>query len=104
VAIGRAEHLVFARERFDPSAPDGGRAASLRARERSRLARVVAALWSVSNGDAFLTIVVLSMLAGRLWEGQLFFATVGPVWIVAVIALNVWFSRGPGYGAEPHRN
>jgi hypothetical protein len=58
------------------------------------MTRLIAGLWSVSNGDAFLSMVVLTMLADQLWLGQLFFSTVGVVWIFAVILLNGWFIRG----------
>src|SRR5262249_41931142 len=67
VLIGLAGHLVFEHRRFDPER-EPPEVAPLIRRERSPLARVIAALWSVSNGDAFLSLVVLSMLAGRLWE------------------------------------
>jgi phosphatidylglycerophosphate synthase len=94
--LGRAGHLIFEHERFDAEAT--GRAADrvlrLRAREGSPACRAIAMLWSVSNGDAFLSLVVLSLVLDRLWEAQLFFATAGVAWIGLVIVLNARFARG----------
>jgi phosphatidylglycerophosphate synthase len=102
VFIARAEHLAFERERFAgaragaPPTQAEARLACIRARERSPLARLIAGLWSISNGDAFLSMVTLSLLANRLWEGQLFFALAGPPWILLVVALNAQFARARG--------
>jgi len=95
--IARAEHLAFEHEIFDVelAGPRRGDVARLRARAGSPMARLVAVLWSVSNGDAFLSLVTISLLTGRLWEGQLFFALAGLPWIVLVVALNARFARGP---------
>lgn len=92
VAVGRLAHRCFTGERFDPDAADRG-AAHLRRRADTPLARVVAAAWGVSSGDAFLSIVVVSLLANRLWEAQVFFATAGVVWLAAVIALSARLVR-----------
>jgi phosphatidylglycerophosphate synthase len=78
---------------FEHERSDADPAARLRARETSAASRAIAALWSVSNGDAFLSVIVLSILADRLWEAQLFFATAGLPWIGLVILLNAKFSR-----------
>lgn len=96
VLIARAEHLAFEHERFDPERADvrGPRVRQLRARAGTPQARLVAFLWSISNGDTFLSLVTVSILAGRLWEGQLFFALAGLPWIVLVVLLNAWFARG----------
>ncbi len=115
--IARAEHLAFEHERSlplhdaslmmgapppnpraegstEPAPADrADRVAILRAREGAPMARLVGLLWSVSNGDAFLSLVTFSLLAGRLWEGQLFFALAGLPWIVVVVALNARFAR-----------
>jgi phosphatidylglycerophosphate synthase len=99
VLIGRAGHLVFEHRRFDPDR-EPPEIEPLVRRERSRLGRLVAALWSVSNGDAFLSLVTASMLVGRLWEGQVFLATAGTAWIVAVIALNAVFTHGGSRGSS----
>ncbi len=95
--IARAEHLAFEHEVFDldRAAPRPADVAQLRLREGTPMARLVALLWSVSNGDAFLSLVTISLLTGRLWEGQLFFALAGLPWIVLVVALNARFARGP---------
>jgi phosphatidylglycerophosphate synthase len=94
--IGRAEHLAFEHERFDldRAEPRGERVALLRRREGTPLCRFVAALWSVSNGDAFLSMVTISILVGRLWEAQLFCAFAGLPWIALVIALSARFWSG----------
>lgn len=94
--ILRFGHRVFELERFDP---DRTRPLSREAIDRmvadgdGPRARGIAFLWSVSSGDAFLSFVVASLLLGAVWEVQLFFATVGFVWIVAVVLLNVRFVR-----------
>jgi phosphatidylglycerophosphate synthase len=92
VAIGRAGHRCFAGERFDPDAADRS-VAYLRARAGTPLARSVATAWGLTNGDAFLSIVMLSMVTNRLWEAQVFFATAGVVWVLAVIALSAKLVR-----------
>jgi phosphatidylglycerophosphate synthase len=95
VLIARVEHLAFEHERFDPERAEarGARVSQLRARAATPLARLVAFLWSISNGDTFLSLVTVSILAGRLWEGQLFFAFAGLPWIVLVVLLNARFTR-----------
>jgi phosphatidylglycerophosphate synthase len=95
--IARAEHLAFEHERYDATrtAPRGQQVARLRTREGTPLARLVAFVWSISNGDAFLSLVTFSLLAGYLWEGQLFFAVAGLPWILLVVALNSRFAREP---------
>jgi phosphatidylglycerophosphate synthase len=99
VLIAQAEHLAFEHRRFDPAraASRGEGVERLRRRAGTPMARLVALLWSVSNGDAFLSLVTLSLLAGRLWEGQIFLAFAGVPWIVLVTAINAWFvtARGP---------
>jgi hypothetical protein len=53
----------------------------------------IAVLWSLSNGDTFITLVCLSAVCGKLWEAQVFFASFGLLWIASVILLNGWFIR-----------
>jgi phosphatidylglycerophosphate synthase len=96
--IGRLERLAFDRA----GGPTGARdeeVNALRRHARSPLLRLIVGLWSVSNGDAFVTLVCATVLAGRLWEGQVFFASVGLLWIAGVIALNGWFVRRATRGA-----
>ena len=97
VWIGRLEHLAFERAWFEvergQASTTGEQVRELRRRARSPLTRLIVGLWSVSNGDAFVTLVCATVLAGRLWDGQVFFASAGLVWIGAVIALNGWFVR-----------
>jgi phosphatidylglycerophosphate synthase len=88
VLIGQLGRLAFERARATEE-----QVRELRRHERSPSTRLIFALWSVSNGDAFITLVCLSVVVGKLWEGQVFFASAGLLWIGGVIALNRWFLR-----------
>ncbi|AUX25968.1 hypothetical protein SOCEGT47_065210 [Sorangium cellulosum] len=98
VFIGRMGHLSFEHAWFDParsrSSTSAEQVKQLIREEASPLARLIGVLWAVSNGDAFLSMVVLTLLVNQLWLGQVFFATVGVVWILAVVVLNGWFVKG----------
>lgn len=98
VFIGRMGHLSFEHEWFDPersqSSTGTDQVKQLIREENSPRTRFIGALWTISNGDAFLSMVVLTLLTGHLWLGQVFFATGGLLWILAVIFLNGWFVRG----------
>jgi hypothetical protein len=37
--------------------------------------------------------LMITALLDQVWAGQVFFATVGPVWIIAVVLINGWFTR-----------
>ncbi|WP_437904513.1 CDP-alcohol phosphatidyltransferase family protein [Sorangium sp. So ce327] len=104
VFIGRMGHLAFEHEWFDPrrsrSSTSADQVKQLIREEASPLTRLIGALWAISNGDAFLSMVVLTLLLNQLWLGQVFFATGGVVWIVAVIGLNGWFLRGASRRAK----
>lgn len=97
VLIGQMGHLSFEREWF---CPENSRAMSdaqireLRRGERSTKTRFVVGLWALSNGDAFLSLVIVSIVLNRLWEGQLLFATVGVAWIYGVLLINALFLWG----------
>ncbi|XXY53856.1 CDP-alcohol phosphatidyltransferase family protein [Sorangium sp. So ce269] len=97
VFIGRMGHLAFEHEWFDPERPQSStgeeQVKQLIREESSPLTRLIGVLWAISNGDAFLSMVVLTLLVNQLWLGQVFFATGGVVWIVAVMFLNGWFIR-----------
>jgi len=96
VVIGWMGHLAYEQERFDPEhsrSLSDEEAEALAAAKDEPLTRLVAALWSVSNGDFFLTLTAASVLFGWIWEMQVFFATAGFAWIVAVVAFNAWFIR-----------
>lgn len=106
VFIGRFGHLVFEREWFDPECSRATLSrdeldAMANAQESAR-ARRMGFVWAVSGGDAFLSQVMLTMLVGQLWAGQVFFASVGVVWILGVVFYNVRFvrtaRRGDGAG------
>jgi len=105
VLVGRAEHLAFEHERFDAdrgaSSVDADRVKQLQREETSWLTRLITGLWAISDGEVFLSLVVLTLLLDELWLGQVFFATVGVVWIVAVVCLNGWFLRGATRRAKP---
>jgi phosphatidylglycerophosphate synthase len=98
VFIGRMGHLCFEHEWFDPERSQSStgidQVKQLIREEHSPLTRLIGALWSMSNGDTFLSLVVLTLLVDQLWLGQVFFATVGLLSILAVVFLNGWFVRG----------
>lgn len=98
VLIGRAEHLAFEHERLDageaPSPAHADQVKQLQREQGSLLTRFIAGLWAISDGEVFLSLVTLTLLLDKLWLGQVFFATVGVVWIVGVVVLNSWFLRG----------
>jgi phosphatidylglycerophosphate synthase len=98
VFIGRMGHLSFEHEWFDPqrsrSSTGRDQVKQLLREESSSRARLMGFLWSISNGDFFLSLVVLTLLLNQLWVGQLFFASAGIVWIFAVILLNGAYVRG----------
>lgn len=93
--IGRCGQLVFEQRWFDPNktSSDDDEARSIIERENSGACKMIAALWSVSNGDAFISMLMVTALLDQVWAGQVFFATVGPVWIIAVVLINGWFTR-----------
>lgn len=95
--IGRIGHFVFERSWLEPgcnpASTTEAQVRELRRNASSPLTRFILGLWSISNGDAFVTLVCLSAALGKLWEGQVFFATFGVLWIVGVVALNGWFVR-----------
>jgi hypothetical protein len=96
--IGRCQHLIFQHEYFRPERSksiSGDQARWFAAQRHSPMMRLIQRLWSVSNGDAYIRLTILSVLAGHvwMWELQLFWATAGVVWIVALLWLNAWFVR-----------
>jgi phosphatidylglycerophosphate synthase len=97
VFIGRFGHLVFEREWFDP---DTSRAAltpaeirAVSAQQGSRRAKRLGLLWGISGGDCFLSLVMVTLLADQIWAGQVFFATAGFVWILAMMIYSAHFVR-----------
>ena len=103
--IMRNGHRLFELERFDvqkiralcPAAIE-----KMSREEHSTKTKLIGFLWSISSGDAFLSFVILSIALDRLWQGQLFFATVGCAWIVLVVVTNVAFLRSYRRAAEQH--
>lgn len=98
VFIGRMGHLSFEHEWFDParsqSSVGDAQVEQLVREEHTPKAKLMGFLWSISNGDFFLSMVVASMLLNQLWLGQVFFATGGLLWIYAVIFANGSWVKG----------
>lgn len=95
VLIGRCGHLTF---NFEWLTRDKALAASsaetveaLRREEQTPGMRALAFLWGLSNGDAFLTYVMVALLFGKLWLLQELYATVGVVTIVGFCVLSSMF-------------
>ncbi len=96
--IGRSQHLLFQHERFDVRRTKSitARQAQLLIDQRhSPLMKIIARLWSISGGDFYIRITVLSVVAGHywMWQLQLFFASLGLLWIIALVWLSSWFVR-----------
>lgn len=106
IFIMRMGHLSFEGEWFDPKTTRAelsqSAIAEMARNQDAPAARRVGFLWSISNGDAFLSFVIISIAVGQLWAGQLFFATIGVLWIAAVMLANVKFVRDArNEGATP---
>jgi phosphatidylglycerophosphate synthase len=97
VFIGRFGHLFFEREWFDPDTSTAALSPAevdrMSREQDSPRARFMGFLWSVSGGDAYLSMVMLSIVFGQMWSTQVFFATFGFAWILAVMIFNVHFVR-----------
>ena len=96
--IGRCQHLSFQHEYFDAEKTQslsGTQADALVTQKNGPQMKLIAALWSISNGDFFIRLSVISLLFGHhwMWELQLFWASIGFLWIVGVMWLNGWFVR-----------
>jgi phosphatidylglycerophosphate synthase len=101
VTIGKLGFFSFEHEWFDPrKSPDTDHVKQLLREEHSALARFIGLLWSVSNGDAFLTLLVVTILFDQLWLGQVVFATIGFVSIHLVVLLNWLWLRGAARRAK----
>lgn len=97
VFIGRMGHLAFNYEYLTrdkaESLRSGELCEALRREERAPATRVLAFLWALSNGDAFLTYVMIALLFGKLWLLQELYATVGIVTIVALFVASSAFVK-----------
>jgi phosphatidylglycerophosphate synthase len=96
--IGRCQHLSFQHEVFDVDTTrsiTGASARQLTEQRNSPTMRSLAVLWSISNGDFFIRLTVLSVLFGHawMWQMQLLWASFGFVWILGVMWLNGRFFR-----------
>ena len=104
VFIGRFGHFVFEREWFDPDTSTAALTPSeveaMSREQDSPRARFMGFLWGISGGDAYLSMVMLSIVLGQIWATQVFFATFGFMWILAVIVWNVHFVRTSRRGYE----
>jgi hypothetical protein len=92
VTIGRLGHLTFnhewlTREKAEARS-SGDTVAALRREEGSSGMKTVGLLWGLSNGDAFLSYVMIALLFDKLWLLQEIYATVGVVSIVALCMVS----------------
>jgi hypothetical protein len=83
------EHLFFDLEwfRLSEQGDDDARHPLADARE-AQGTRLIGLTWALSNGDTFVSMVTIAIACGRVWEAQLFFAWLGPAWILAVLGAN----------------
>ncbi len=96
--IGRCQHFALQQEVFDAE-----RTSSLTDEQIQRLQRhrtspamnFIARMWSISNGDFYIRLTVLSLLLGHvwMWKLQLFFASFGFLWIVGLVVFTSWYFR-----------
>lgn len=98
VMIGRLGHLTFNHEwltREKAAAPVvGDVVAALRREESTPRVKALGFLWSISNGDAFLTYVMIALLLDQLWLLQEIYATVGIVTMIALSIASSSFVKG----------
>lgn len=101
VFIGRMGHLSFHGEWFDPERSGLHRVhlERLRGARERRSMRALAVTWSLSSGDTFLAYVILTIAAGQMWGGQVFFATAGIAWIFGLLMVNSRYFRKVAEGA-----
>ena len=97
-AIGLGQHILFEQARFCPERTpslDDDQVQALRDTRQGPAMKTIALLWSVSNGDAFIRLNVISLFFGSywMWELQLFWITGGVVWIAAVLGISSWYLR-----------
>lgn len=97
VFIGRMGHLTFNYEYLTRDKAQAIRSGelvdALRREENAPGTRALAFLWGISNGDAFLTYVMIALLTGKLWLLQELYATVGIVTIVALCMASSSFVK-----------
>ena len=97
VFIARVGHACFEQEWFDPATSKATLSSKqierMRREEDAPRTRILGFLWSVTGGDAFLSLIMLSIVAGQIWSAQLFFASFGWLWILATIAYSLRFVR-----------
>ncbi len=97
VFIGRMGHLTFNSEYLTREKALNLRSAelvtALRREENAPATRALAFLWGLSNGDAFLTYVMIALLFDKLWLLQELYATIGIVTIVATCIVSTSFVK-----------
>ncbi len=95
VFIGRMGHLTFNFEWFSRDkalvASSGETVEALRREESSPGMRALAFGWGLSNGDAFLSYVMIALLFDQLWLLQEIYATVGVATIIGYCILSSAF-------------
>lgn len=97
VLIGRMGHLTFnhvylTREKA-MEVRSGDLVDALRREENAPTTRALAFLWAISNGDAFLTYIMIGLLFDKLWLLQELYATVGIITIVALCIASSSFVK-----------
>src|SRR5690606_7836536 len=73
-AIGTGQYILFEQARFCPDRTpslDEEQIQALREIRQGPAMRAIALLWSVSNGDAFIRLNVISLLFGSYWIWEL---------------------------------
>ncbi len=94
IFIGRMGHLLL-QGKWVGGADElhGGRAHPLSSKRDTLGTRVLAACWSLSSGDAYVSWLMLTLLFDAVWVGQVLFATAGLVQIVLLITVTAWWVR-----------
>jgi phosphatidylglycerophosphate synthase len=97
VFIGRMGHLTFNYEYLTREKAENLRSGelvdALRREENAPATRALAFVWGLSNGDAFLTYVMIALLFDKLWLLQELYATVGIVTIVGLCMVSSTFVK-----------
>ncbi len=96
IFIGRMGHLVLQGKWVTGDADDDGQAEPhpLHAYKDAPGTRLLATVWSLSSGDAYLSWLMLSLALDAAWQGQVLFATVGFAQIIVLVLVTAaWVKR-----------
>lgn len=88
--IQRTGQLVFEQNPSETSYASPLNQDLLVSTKKTKMARMLAFLWSISNGDAFLSFLMITALFNQLWWGQIIAATFGSALIVIAIAISIY--------------